>query len=162
MANKTSLTQSNVSGWGFALPAFALMVTFIILPFFFAIWFSLTNQRLISPNPAKFVGLSNYTQLLSVGTILLEPERDEQGAIMRTKDGEIKYPRLRKFTRKNPDYPNIQGMREWFSWQTGPNDEFKRVILAKDVVFMRALKTPLCLFLSWHRCRRAWRFCLRF
>jgi len=90
MANKTSLTQSNVSGWGFALPAFALMVTFIILPFFFAIWFSLTNQRLISPNPANFVGLSNYTQLLSVGTILLEPERDEQGAIVRTKDGENK------------------------------------------------------------------------
>ena len=46
--------------------------------------------------------------MLSVGTILLEPERDEQGAIVRTKDGEIKYPRLRKFTRKNPDYPNIR------------------------------------------------------
>jgi len=140
MATKTSLTQSNISGWGFALPAFALMVTFIILPFFFALWFSLTNQRLISPNPAKFIGLTNYTELLSVGTILLEPERDAQGDIVRTDDGDIKYPRLRNFTRKNPDYPAIQGMREWFSWQTGPNNEFKRVILAKDVVFMRALK----------------------
>jgi len=116
------------------------MLVFIILPFFFAIWFSLTNQRLISPNPTKFIGLSNYTQLLSVGTIVLEPERDASGAVIRDKDGEIEYPRLRTFTRNNPDYPKIEGMREWFSWQTGPNDEFKRVILAKDVVFMRALK----------------------
>jgi len=134
MATKTSLTQSNISGWGFALPAFALMVTFIILPFFFALWFSLTNQRLISPNSAKFIGLTNYTELLSVGTILLEPERDAQGDIVRTDDGDIKYPRLRNFTRKNPDYPDIQGMQEWFSWQTGPNNEFKRVILAKMLV----------------------------
>jgi len=116
------------------------MLVFIILPFFFAIWFSLTNQRLISPNPTKFIGLSNYTQLLSVGTIVLEPERDASGAVLRDKDGEIEYPRLRTFTRNNPDHPKIDGMREWFSWQTGPNDEFKRVILAKDVVFMRALK----------------------
>lgn len=116
------------------------MLVFIILPFFFAIWFSLTNQRLISPNPTKFIGLSNYTQLLSVGTIVLEPERDASGAVLRDKDGEIEYPRLRTFTRNNPDHPKIDGMREWFSWQTGPNDELKRVILAKDVVFMRALK----------------------
>ncbi len=140
MQREKSLTRSNGAGWGFALPGFGLMVAFIILPFFFAIWFSLTNQRLISPNPTQFVGLSNYTQLLSVGTILLEPERDENGAALRDDDGEIAYPRLRNFTRNNPDYPKIQGMREWFSWQTGPNDELKRVILAKDVVFMRALK----------------------
>jgi multiple sugar transport system permease protein len=140
MARSKSLTRSNFAGWGFALPGFSLMLVFIILPFFFAIWFSLTNQRLISPNPTKFIGLSNYTQLLSVGTIVLEPERDASGAVLRDKDGEIEYPRLRTFTRNNPNYPKIDGMREWFSWQTGPNDELKRVILAKDVVFMRALK----------------------
>jgi multiple sugar transport system permease protein len=140
MAQQKSLTQSNVSGWAFALPGFGLMVAFIILPFFFAIWFSLTNQRLISPNPPSFMGLSNYVDLLSIGTIVLEPERDATGAIIRDDAGDITYPRLRNFTRNNPDYPHLQGMREWFGWQTGPNDELRRVILAKDVVFMRALK----------------------
>ena len=140
MAGSSSLTRSNISGWGFVLPGFALMFTFIILPFFFAIWFSLTNQRLVSPNAAEFVGLENYRNLLSVGTIVLEPERDADGNVMRDDDGEIVYPRLRNFTRNNPDYPHLDRMREWFSWQTGPNDELKRVVLAKDVVFMRAIR----------------------
>jgi multiple sugar transport system permease protein len=58
MASK--LTLSNRTGWTFALPGFALIVTFIVLPFFFAIGLSLTNQRLLSPNATQFVGLENY------------------------------------------------------------------------------------------------------
>lgn len=134
------LTESNSAGWTFALPGFGLITVFIILPFFFAFWFSLTNQRLISPNPTEFVGLDNYRQLLSVGTILLEPERDASGEVIRDDEGEFVYPRLRNFTRNNPDYPHLDRMREWFSWQTGPNDELRRVVLARDVVFMRALR----------------------
>lgn len=134
------LTESNSAGWAFALPGFGLITVFIILPFFFAFWFSLTNQRLISPNPTEFVGLDNYRQLLSVGTILLEPERDASGEVIRDDEGEFVYPRLRNFTRNNPDYPHLDRMREWFSWQTGPNDELRRVVLARDVVFMRALR----------------------
>ena len=53
--------RSNRAGWAFALPGFGLIATFIILPFFFAFWLSLTNQRLISPNPTEFVGLENYS-----------------------------------------------------------------------------------------------------
>lgn len=147
MAGK-KLTESNAAGWAFALPGFGLITIFIILPFFFAFYFSLTNQRLISPNPTEFVGLENYRQLLSVGTIVLEPERDEDGAVIRDKDGEIKYPRLRGFTRNNPDYPHLDRMREWFSWQTGPDNELKRVILARDVVFMRALRNTFVFVLA--------------
>lgn len=134
------LTESNAAGWAYVLPSFGLLVTFIILPFFFAFYFSLTNQRLISPNPTEFVGFENYRNLLSVGTIVLEPERDANGAIILNDDGSIEYPRLRSFTRNNPEYPHLDRMREWFSWQTGPNNELRRVILARDVVFMRAMK----------------------
>ena len=136
MNSRTKLTTSNAAGWGFALPGFGLMVVFIILPFFLAIGFSLTNQRLISPNPTEYVGLKNYTQLLSVGFLTVEPERDDAGQILRDEDGEIAYPRMRTYTRQNPDYVHLKGMRELFSWHSGDN---KQVVLARDIVFMKAL-----------------------
>ena len=129
------LTLSNRAGWGFALPGFGLIAIFIVLPFFFAFYLSLTNQRLISPNPTQWVGLDNYSQLLSVGVLTLEPERDDAGEILRDADGVAEYPRVRNFTR-SADYPQYEGMREWFSWQSGEN---RTVVLASDVVFMTAL-----------------------
>ena len=137
MASK--LTMSNRAGWGFALPAFVLISTFIILPFFLAFWFSLTNQRLISPNPTEFVGLKNYRELLSVAVITLEPERDAAGAVVRDDSGEIQYPRVRTITRSD-DFPQYKGMQEWFRWQTG---ETAKVVIAKDVVFLKALRNTL-------------------
>ena len=140
MATSSKLTSSNKAGWLFALPGFGLMVVFIILPFFFAIGLSFTNQRLISPNPTEFVGLTNYKSLLGVGMITLEPEKDESGQILRDESGAPTYPRLRNFTRGNPDYANLDGMRELTSWQSVDNRTY---ILAKDVVFMRAVLNTL-------------------
>ncbi|MEM8786683.1 MAG: sugar ABC transporter permease [Pseudomonadota bacterium] len=134
MASK--LTRSNRSGWIMAFPGVALMTLFIILPFFLAFAFSLTNQRLASPNAAEYVGFENYRDLLGLAVFTLEPERDDTGAVIRDDDGAIAYPRLRTFTRNNPDYPHLQGKREWFSWGAGEN---RMVVLAADVVFMKAL-----------------------
>lgn len=131
----SKLTQSNAAGWGFALPGVALIAAFIILPFLFGFWFSLTNQRLVSPNPTEFVGLQNYQNLLGVGVITLEPERDEAGNVVRDEAGNIVYPRVRTITR-NPDYAQYEGMRELFRWQWGDNAQ---VVVASDVVFMKAL-----------------------
>jgi multiple sugar transport system permease protein len=133
MASK--LTTSNRAGWGFALPGFGLIAIFIILPFFFAFYFSLTNQRLISPNPTEFVGLENYRGLMGLAVVTLEPERDDAGAVVRDEDGAIEYPRVRSITRSD-DFPQYRGMREWFRWQSGEN---ARVVIASDVVFMKAV-----------------------
>ncbi|SJM35037.1 carbohydrate ABC transporter permease [Mesorhizobium delmotii] len=133
MASK--LTLSNRAGWTFALPGFALIFTFIVLPFFFAIGLSLTNQRLLSPNPTQFVGLENYQQLLGLAVVTLEPERNDAGEMIRNEAGEIQYPRLRAITRSD-DYPQYRGMREWFRWQSGEN---VMIVIASDVVFMKAL-----------------------
>lgn len=133
MASK--LTTSNAAGWGFAIPGFGLIALFIVLPFFFAFGLSLTNQRLISPNPTEFVGFQNYRELLGVAIVTLEPERDDAGQVVRDENGEIEYPRLRSITR-NPETPQYRGMREWFRWNSG---EDARVVIVKDVVFMKAL-----------------------
>lgn len=133
------LTRSNRTGWLFALPGFSLLFLFIIVPFFFAFWLSLTNQRLISPNPTEFVGLKNYKELLSVAVVTLQPERDDAGQIIRDADGQITYPRVRTITRSDAT-PQYRGMREWFRWQSGDN---AKVVVAGDVVFMRALTNTL-------------------
>lgn len=137
MATPSKLTQSNRAGWLFALPGFGLMVVFIILPFFFAIGLSFTNQRLISPNPTEYVGLSNYRALLGMGIITLDPVTDDAGEIVRDEAGLPTYPRLREYTRNNPDYPQLDGMREWFSF--GRGGEARTFIVARDVVFLRAI-----------------------
>ena len=138
MASK--LTTSNRAGWGFALPGFGLIVLFIVIPFFFAFYLSLTNQRLISPNPTEFVGLSNYERLLSISVLTIAPETDDAGQVVRDDAGEAQYPRVRTFTRNNPEYPQYAGMREWFRWHWG---ETAKVVVATDVVFWKSLRNTL-------------------
>jgi multiple sugar transport system permease protein len=134
MASK--FTRSNRVGWTMAGPAALLMAIFVVLPFVFAIGLSFTNQRLISPNPTQFIGLANYEQLLGIGVLTLEPERDTAGAVVRDDAGALAYPSLRSFTRNNDQYPQYDGMREWFSFDIGENRVF---VLGRDIVFLKAL-----------------------
>ena len=136
MATSSKLMRSNRAGWLFAGPGFLLMALFVILPFFFAFWLSLTNQRLVSPNPTEFVGLDNYRGLLGISTLYLEPLTDDTGAVLLDDDGAPEYPRLREFTRGNDAYPHLQGKAEWFSLPWG---EGRMFILASDVVFLKAI-----------------------
>jgi multiple sugar transport system permease protein len=133
MASKFVL--SNRTGWLMAGPAALLIGAFTVLPFVFAFVLSFTNQRLVSPNPTEFVGLANYSALLGVATLTLEAERNDDGSLKLSPEGEVEYPSLRSFTRNNPDYPHLDGMREWFSF----GSESRTFVLARDVVFMKAL-----------------------
>ena len=131
------LMNSPVTGWLMALPASVIIFTFIILPFLLGFYFAFTNQRFISPNPTEYVGTSNFTQLLSVNMLTLEPERDPAtNEVKKAEDGTLVYPNLRSITRNNPQYPQFNGMKEWFSWTSG---EARKVVVASDVVFMKAL-----------------------
>lgn len=127
-----SLQNHPLAGWLMIAPAVLLIGLFLILPFLLAFNYSFTNQRLFSPNPTQYVGLRNFEQMLGVGTLVLEPERAESG--------EITYPAVRGFTRNNPDYPQLSGMREWFGVTLGEN---RYVVLARDLVFMKALTNTL-------------------
>jgi multiple sugar transport system permease protein len=126
-----------LSGWLMAAPAIILLLTFLILPFFFAFYFSFTNQRLISPNPTEWVGLRNFKSLLTVRTLTLEPVIDEAtGQVQRDENGQLVYPSLRDYTRNNPEYPQFDGLREWRSWNVGDKRTY---LLVSDIVFIKAL-----------------------
>ncbi len=62
--SKPAASESRAA-WMFILPGAVLLLLFIVLPFTLAIWFSFTNQRLISPLPTRFIGLENYIDELS-------------------------------------------------------------------------------------------------
>jgi multiple sugar transport system permease protein len=120
-----------------ATPAIVLLTAFLIIPFLLAFVFAFTNQRLISPNPAEFVGLRNFSRLLTVRTLTLDPIVDEaSGEPVLDEEGNFTYPRVREFTRKNPEYPQYDGLQEWTSWNWG---QTRWVLLAGDAVFMKSL-----------------------
>lgn len=130
-------SQEALSGWLMAAPVVLLLLVFLIVPFLFAFGLSFTNQRLISPNPTEFVGMSNFKSLLTVRPFMLDPEREPgTNALIRDEEGAIVYPRLRDFTRNNPDYPQLDGLREWKMWQVGDR---QLVLLASDTTFLQAL-----------------------
>jgi multiple sugar transport system permease protein len=60
--------------------------------------------------------------------------------VVRDADGTPEYPRVRTFTRNNPDYPQYAGMREWFRWHSGNT---AKVVVATDVVFWKSLRNTL-------------------
>jgi len=72
-----------------------LIILFIIAfyPLGSVFYTSLTDQRFASAQEAQFVGLGNYSDLLSLTIVGLQPELDEAGQIIRDPDtGEIDYP----------------------------------------------------------------------
>jgi len=128
-----------IVGWLMAMPAIIILGLFLVVPFLMAFSTSFTNARLTSnpDNPTEFVGFRNFERLLTIRTFTIEPLIDEAtGEILLDDEGQIAYPRLRTFVRNNPEYPELDGLREFTSFQTGNNRTY---ILAGDPVFLRAL-----------------------
>lgn len=103
--------QEIISAWLFMLPAAIGLTLFMIVPFLMAFYLSITNTRLISPNPPEIIGVENYTKFLSLTILTLEPEIDpETNQPQRDEEGDIVYPRARTILRGNEKY---KGMREF-------------------------------------------------
>jgi multiple sugar transport system permease protein len=134
---KSPSSPDFAAGWAMGAAAFLLLLIFLVGPFFLGIWYSFTNQRLISANPTEFVGLRNYTRLLRLGILPLEPVVDETtGEFQRDEEGNLLYPRSREFTRDEENYPQYAGLTEWFTVDRGST---RYVALAGDPLFMRSL-----------------------
>jgi len=133
--------RETLAGWGFALPALLLIVLFVITPLVSAFVISLTNERLVSGNDTEWVGVDNFTRLLEVRYLTLDPVVDEStGDVTRDENGDVVYPAVREFTRNNPDHPDLDGLQEWFRFGVG---DTQYVVLAGDAVFMKSLVNTL-------------------
>jgi multiple sugar transport system permease protein len=129
--------QESLAGWLMAAPAMLLMLAFLVIPFAMAFGLAFTNQRLISPNPTEFVGTRNFARLLRIKTLSLDPIIDEAtGEPVLDQDGNLTYPRVREFTRNNPEYPELDGLQEWLSRDFG---DTRWILLSGDTVFMKSL-----------------------
>jgi len=137
MGNNKLFKSQQRTGWLMAAPATLLIFFFLVLPFLMAFGFSLTNQRIFSPNPTEFVGLHNFKNMLSVHFLTVEAEKDETGAFKLDNNGNYQFPKTRKFTRNNPDYPHLNKTREWMKFDVGKTKKF--YVLARDLIFMKAL-----------------------
>ncbi|MEU1303672.1 carbohydrate ABC transporter permease [Streptomyces shenzhenensis] len=55
--------RESLTGVGMAAPAVVLLIVFLAVPVVLAFALAFTDARLISPTPARFVGLDNFTRL---------------------------------------------------------------------------------------------------
>jgi multiple sugar transport system permease protein len=124
-----------------ASPALILLIAFMIIPFFMAFVFAFTNQRLISPNPTEYVGARNFSRFLKVRTLTIDAIIDEDtGKPVLDDEGNLTFPRVRVFTRNNPDFPELDGLQEWKTWDRG---DCQFVLLVGDAIFMKSLINTL-------------------
>ena len=127
-----------------AAPVIILLFTFLLAPFVLAFGFSLTNQRLFSPTPAKYVGLTNFKRLLTVRTLRLEPLTGAAAAEVAAEAGVdengLVYMPLRSIVRNNPAFPRYAGLQELRTWYRG---DTKVVLLTGDALFVRAFINTL-------------------
>ncbi len=118
-------------------PAFLLLLLFLIGPFFMGVAFSFTDQRLISPTPAQFVGTRNYSRLLQVSILTLDPLVDPAtNQPLRDKNGKVQYPPIFTFTQNVQKYPQYFEQEAWFSVDLGNH---RYVVLAHDPTFMHSI-----------------------
>ncbi len=100
--------------WLMLAPAALGLMVFLAIPFFMAFQLSLTDTRLLSPNPPQFVGLDNYRQLLRVNIIRMEPLRDPvTGEVQRDEQGHVLYPRARTILRSNDRYEGLKELTQF-------------------------------------------------
>lgn len=125
--------RRNRNGVWFALPALVLLGFAVVVPFLGAVTMTLTNQRMLTPNPTRFVGLENYARLLTLTIREVPASRDIDGRVLRDAGGNIQYQRLRPLLRANPDTRMYQTMGEF---HLGAHHY---AVLVRDLVFWRAL-----------------------
>lgn len=64
-ARRPGSLKEQLAGWGMIGPAVVLLLLFVFIPAVLAFGLAFTNARLISPQPAQFIGLDNFTRLFT-------------------------------------------------------------------------------------------------
>lgn len=116
--------RDSLAALGMTAPAVVLLTLFVAVPVVLAFVLGFTNARLVSPEPARFVGTENFSRLLDVDVLEL-PE----GA------------QVRDYTRRGSGHPEYEGKSVLFTV-----DE-DTVVLAGDPTFWKSLRNTFLLAL---------------
>jgi multiple sugar transport system permease protein len=116
----------------FVLPAVALLAMFLVAPVVLAFSLGFTNAKFASPNEPEFVGIENFTELLSLGQVSVDADPSDPNSA---------YDNLRDLTKPSADtpYAGMQILNESFS-EDGTKVDFT---LAGDALFWKSLKNTI-------------------
>lgn len=117
------------------LPALILILVFLVTPTLLAFGLSVFNARLVSPNPPEFVGLDNFSRLLSVDFRVIDAIKDDAGHLLKDEAGAFTFPTTRSI-QTGVDILHRKG--ELLSW-TIDGGTRKAIILAGDPLFWKSL-----------------------
>ncbi|SES19085.1 carbohydrate ABC transporter permease [Sphingobium sp. YR768] len=109
----------------FGTPAMLGLIGFLVVPFLMAIGLTLTNQKLLSPQDTRIVGLSNYERLLGLTMI-------RQDSVLGV-NGDTGFERVRDVTRRTP---RLHGYKPLGQAEFGST---RLVLLARDPIFIQSL-----------------------
>ncbi len=121
--------KSSRAGFLFILPAVGLMLVFLVAPVVLAFSLGFTNAKFASPKEPEFVGIENFTEMLSLGQVTVESDAN---------DPDIAYDNLRELTKPAADtpYSGMQILDESFA----ADGESATFTVAGDALFWKSLK----------------------
>jgi multiple sugar transport system permease protein len=110
----------------------ALLAMFLVAPVVLAFSLGFTNAKFASPNEPEFVGIENFTELLSLGQVSVDADPSDPNSA---------YDNLRDLTKPAADtpYAGMQILNESFSEDSTKAD----FTLAGDALFWKSLKNTL-------------------
>lgn len=127
---KNSLdARSARAGYLFVLPAVSMMLLFLVAPVVLAFSLGFTNAKFASPNEPEFIGLENFSEMLSLGQVTVPADPN---------DVNVAFDNLREFTKPGSDspYERMQVLAESYS-SDGREANFT---VAGDALFWKSLR----------------------
>lgn len=127
---KNSLdARSARAGYLFVLPAVSMMLLFLVAPVVLAFSLGFTNAKFASPNEPEFIGLENFSEMLSLGQVTVPADPN---------DVNVAFDNLREFTKPGSDspYERMQVLSESYS-SDGLEANFT---VAGDALFWKSLR----------------------
>lgn len=120
--------RSSRAGFLFILPAVFLMGLFLVVPIILAFSLGFTNAKFASPKEPEFVGIANFTEMLSIAQVEVDADPTDEN---------VAYDNLRELTRPAAEtpYAGMQILSESFS-EDGKKATF---VIAGDALFWKSL-----------------------
>lgn len=125
----TLSAKSARAGYLFVLPAVSMMLLFLVAPVILAFSLGFTNAKFASPNEPEFVGLENFSEMLSLGQVSVPADPS---------DVNVAFDNLREYTKPSSDtpYSGMQVLTESYS-ADGTEANFT---VAGDALFWKSLR----------------------